>query len=185
MAGNKEFDSGRFKELILYVTERSSPEADPRMSRVKLNKLLYRSDFEAFRLLGHSITGATYLKGEHGPMAAELPRAEEELGRAGYLHYQAGEPEGPYPRKVPIADESADTKQFSIEERAIIDRALEELAPHGGGGASRWSHEESVGWRLTKEEKAIPYETSILASEPGPPKTVARLKQRVLSGKWD
>lgn len=184
MAGNREFDSGRFKELVLYLTERSPEAVDPRMSRVKLNKLLFRSDFEAFRLLGKSITGATYVHGEHGPMAEELPIAEEELGRAGYLHYRTDE-SGPYPRKVPIADESADEEQFSIEERGIMDRALEELAPHGGRGASRWSHEESAGWRLTKDDEVIPYETSIIASEPGPPKTVARLKQRVISGKWD
>jgi Protein of unknown function (DUF4065) len=184
MAGNRDFDSGRFKELVLYLAERSGEEVDPRMSRVKLNKLLYRSDFEAFRLLGVSITGATYIKGEHGPMAEQLPLAEEELGRAGYLHYRTDET-GPFPRKVPIADESADEQQFSDDERKIIDRALEELAPHGGKGASKWSHEESVGWRLTKEDHVIPYETSIIASEPGPPSTVERLKRRVLSGIWD
>ena len=36
---------------------------------VKLNKLLYRADFEAFRLLGHPITGETYEKQEFGPVA--------------------------------------------------------------------------------------------------------------------
>lgn len=184
MSGGREFDSGRFKELVLYLTERSGEESDPRMSRVKLNKLLYRADFEAFRLLGKSITGATYIKGEHGPMAEQLPIAEEELGRAGYLHYRTDE-SGPYPRKVPVADEAADPEKFSKEERKIIDRTLDELAPHGGRGASKWSHEESVGWRLTPQDEVIPYETSVIASKPGPPKTIARLKRRVLSGDWD
>src|SRR5436190_18592845 len=115
MAGNREFDSGRFKELVLYLTERSSEEIDPRMSRVKLNKLLYRSDFEAFRLLGRSITGATYIRGEFGPMAAELPQAEERLGERGYLSWRTKEA-GPYSQKIPVAHGGADEAQFSEEE---------------------------------------------------------------------
>jgi hypothetical protein len=184
MAGSREFDSGRFKEAVLYFAERSSEEVDPQMSRVKLNKLLFRADFEAFRLLGQSITGATYLRGEHGPMAAQLPISEEELGRAGYLHYRIDE-SGPFERKIPIADESADAEQFSAAERGIMDRALQELAPYGGKGASVWSHEESAGWRLTPEEEVIPYETAIIASEPGPDDAVERLRQRVVSGHWE
>src|SRR6059036_264940 len=100
MAGRTEFNSGKFKELVLLLAKRS--DDDPRMSRVKLNKLLYLADFEAFRRLGKSITGATYIRGEHGPMAAELPGAEQELGRSGYLTWRT-EPAGPYEQKIPVA----------------------------------------------------------------------------------
>ena len=89
MAGRTEFSPGKFNELVLLLVHRSA--ADPRMSRVKLNKLLYWVDFEAFRRFGHSMSGATYLKGEHGPMAAELPaRAEDELGRRGLSDVEDG-----------------------------------------------------------------------------------------------
>src|SRR6266571_5370947 len=115
MAGRTEFDSGKFKELVLLLAARSKD--DPLMSRVKLNKLLYRSDFEAFRLLGHSITGASYIRGEHGPMAAELPRAEDELSARGYLTWEL-RPAGPYTQKAPIANELPDESQFSSEELA-------------------------------------------------------------------
>ena len=54
------------------------------MSRVKLNKLMYRADFESFRLLGRSMTGATYIKGEYGPMVKDLPdRETAEFSRTG------------------------------------------------------------------------------------------------------
>jgi Protein of unknown function (DUF4065) len=163
MAGRTEFDSGRFKELLLLFAARSTN--DPLMSRVKLNKLLYRADFEAFRLLGRSITGATYVRGEHGPMAAELPIAEKELGNSGYLSWQAKEA-GPYTQKVPVAHEAPDESQFSTDELAIIDKALAELAEHGGKGASVWSHKESAGWRLKSDGEVITYESGLIDVTP-------------------
>jgi hypothetical protein len=159
MAGRTEFNSGKFKELVLLLAERSKD--DSLMSRVKLNKLLYRSDFEAFRLLGRSITGAKYVRGEHGPMAYELPRAEEELGKRGYLSWEQ-RAAGPYTQYVPIANEPADATQFSPEEMLIIERALQELAPLGGKGASLWSHEESAGWRIRGDGEEITYESGLI-----------------------
>ncbi len=163
MAGGREFNWAKFKELVLLLAERSA--ADQLMSRVKMNKLLYRIDFESYRLLGHSMTGATYIKGEHGPMAAELPVAEEELGRSGYLDWRIKEA-GPYEQKVPVAKEDADAGQFSKAELSIIDAALAELAGMGGRGASKWSHETSVGWRVMASGEAIPYETALISADP-------------------
>lgn len=165
MAGRKEFDSGKFKELVLLFAERSAQ--DPLMSRVKLNKLLYWSDFEAFRQLGASITGATYIKGEYGPMAAELPLAEDELASRGYLHYETRSV-GPHAQKVPIADEKADEAQFGMRELEIVDAALALLRWHGGKGASDWSHQQSAGWRVKELNEPIPYETAIVLLEPAP-----------------
>jgi hypothetical protein len=112
-----------------------------------------------------------------------LPIAEEELGRAGYLHYRT-DSTGPYPRKVPIADESADPQAFSAEERAIIDRSLEELAPHGGRGASRWSHEQSAGWQTVQLDKEIPYASAFVSTEPLNEKETERALQRSREEGW-
>jgi len=183
MAGGIEFNPGKFNELVMLVVELSSD--DPRMSRVKLNKLLYRADSEAFRVLGQSISGATYVHGEFGPMAAELPFAEERLAERGYLSYSIDE-SGPFPRKVPEvpAGEGADRRQFSDKELEIVSRAVRELADLGGKAASDWAHEEWAGWRLTGDNEVIPYDTVIIASEPAPAKTLDRLRERVLTNHW-
>lgn len=163
MAGGIDFNRGKFKELVLLLAQRSAN--DPRMSRVKLNKLLYLSDFEAFRRRGRSITGATYVRGEHGPMAAELPGAEQELGRRGYLEWTRAEA-GPHTQKIPVAREPADEGQFDEFELRIITEAITELLPHGGKGASEWSHEQSAGWNLVDEEgDPIPYETAFISTQ--------------------
>jgi Protein of unknown function (DUF4065) len=162
MAGGIEFNRGKFNELILLLAQRS--QQDPRMSRVKLNKLLYRVDFEAFRRFGRPVTGATYIRGEHGPMAAELPGAETELGGRGYLTWRS-EQAGPYTQKVPVVQEPPDETQFSEEELAVINDALEELFEHGGRSAREWSHKESAGWNLVGENEPIPYETAFISTE--------------------
>jgi hypothetical protein len=181
MAGRTEFDGGRFKELVLLLAERSKD--DPRMSRVKLNKLLYLVDFDAYRLLGHSLTGATYIKGEHGPMAAQLPLAEKELGERGYLGWRSeGEP--PYTQKIPVALETADESRFTADELRIIEAALAQLADVGGGGARDWSHEESVGWNEVEDEEAIPYHSAVFSTEPIPDSDVERARELALSRGW-
>jgi hypothetical protein len=177
VAGRTEFDNGKFKELVLLLAERS--KNDPLMSRVKLNKLLYRADFEAFRLLGRSITGAMYVRGQYGPMAAELPRAEEELGKAGYLSWEFRQA-GPYTQKVPIATEPTDEDQFAPEELEIVDSALRELSAHGGTGASLWSHEESAGWRMKGDGEEITYESGLIdVIEPLDEESLAALREYV------
>ncbi|TML66356.1 MAG: DUF4065 domain-containing protein, partial [Actinobacteria bacterium] len=147
MAGRREFDGAKFKELVLLLAEESAARGDEGFGIVKLNKLLYRADFEAFRLLGQSITGATYERQDYGPVARELPRALDQLGQAGYLTWQHV-PAGPYTRDVPEAREGADRTLFPEGERQIIETTLNELAPYGGKAVSRWSHEESAGWRV-------------------------------------
>jgi hypothetical protein len=182
MAGRTNFDNAKFKELVLLLSERS--KNDRRMSRVKLNKLLYRADFEAYRKLGRSMTGATYKKGEFGPMAAELPGAEKELGRRGYLTWK-GEKAGGHPQKVPVALEPADRSMFSGEELGIIEAVLLELLPYGGKAASDWSHEESAGWNLVGDDQPIPYETAFVSTERPDDSLFRRAKRLARERDWD
>lgn len=182
MAGGREFNRGRVANLVLYLGARST--ADEGYGMTKLNKLLYRADTEAFRLLGESITGATYQKQELGPVLAGLQGILEDMAGQQLLawkHYPAGS----YVRDVPEPLMSPDMRRFSPAELEIVDGSLEELAAHGGKSVSEWSHEEWAGWRITPVGTPIPYETVVIASEPGPTATVERLRQRVLSGNWD
>src|SRR5689334_10581627 len=65
-----EFDelnpSARLRELILHIANSST--ADSRFSKVKLAKLLYLSDIEAYRRTGKPISGIKYIKWPFGPV---------------------------------------------------------------------------------------------------------------------
>jgi hypothetical protein len=163
MAGNREYDQTKLENLVLYLAERSRDDVG--YGKIKLNKLLFRSDFEAYRLLGHSITGEEYKHQELGPVAAHLPSLLRRLSRNGELVVEAI-PAGPHERlaPVPTGSRTADTTVFDDAELAIIDATLDELREHGGASVSRWSHQASVGWRVHNEENAlIPYSSALLS----------------------
>jgi uncharacterized phage-associated protein len=165
VAGGKELDRAKFKELVLHLAQASAE--DEGFGMVKLNKLLYRADFEAYRLLGKSITGETYEKQDYGPVARELPRALDELGKDQRMQWQHI-PSGPYVRDVPEPreTEAADVSLFTDEEMKIVRRALEELAEHGAKSVSQWSHETSAGWRVKQIGEEIPYSSAMINLEP-------------------
>ena len=178
MAGRREFDGAKFKELVLHFSQASLEAGDEGFGMVKLNKLLYRADFESFRLLGHSITGATYERQEYGPVARQLPLALDELGRAGYLAWQHV-PAGPYTRDVPEALEPPDLTLFSDAEQDIISTTMRELAALGGKSVSEWSHEESAGWRINENGAEITYESGLIDLTPLGPQPLALLRKYV------
>lgn len=163
MAGRREYDQARLENLVLYFAERSGEDVG--YGKIKLNKLLFRSDFEAYRLLGTSITGEEYKHQELGPVAAHLPSLLKRLANQDELVVELI-PAGPHTRQVPVptGKRVSDPSVFSDPERAIIDATLEELREHGGASVSRWSHESSVGWRVHNEANAlIPYSSAPLS----------------------
>lgn len=188
MAGGIDFNRGKFKELVLYLAQISEHEGDEGFGMVKLNKLLYRADFEAYRLLGRSITGEVYEKQEYGPVARDLPIILDELAAAGRLRWQLV-PRGDYTRKVPSMIEGPeaepDLRVFSPDEWAIVERARSELATHGGKSASDWSHEESVGWNVVPEYgQPIQYASTFFSTKPIPREDLERARQFVRDRGW-
>lgn len=67
MSGGVEFDARKFEAVADYYKSRS-----PKLCAADLAFLMMSTDFTAYRHLGHSITGATYLRGAHTPEIAEL-----------------------------------------------------------------------------------------------------------------
>ena len=158
------FDESKFRELVLYISEKSA--GDPRFGAVKLNKILYFSDFEAYRRLGRSITGATYRKLSEGPAPREmLPQRSVMLdsGDISMEHrpYFAGVQQRVVTQRGPKVD------LFSAEELTVVDETIEALWHMTAREASDFSHRE-LGWIAAASGEDIPYETAWLSSEPVP-----------------
>ena len=62
----------KLRELILYICRAS--ESDEAFGKVKLNKLLFFSDFSAYVDLGQSITRQDYKKLKQGPVPNLIDR---------------------------------------------------------------------------------------------------------------
>lgn len=185
MAGGRELDRQKFKELVLHLALASA--RDKGFGMVKLNKLLYRSDFESFRLLGRSITGERYTKQEFGPVAYDLPIVLDELAGEGRLTWSLFET-GPYTRKAPTPSQreenQPDTTLFSGDELQVVDKALNDLAALGGKQVSEWSHHQSSGWRAAEIGQEIPYGTAHISTEPLSEAQMARAIERSRKEGW-
>ena len=159
-----DFDADKFKELIVYTADRCA--ADPSFGAVKLNKILYYADFDAYRLLGQPISGATYRKLQAGPAPKELLAARDELIQEGRLRPESRQYFNRVQKRLVLPDGAAPViEMFSAEERAIIDSVIEFLRPMSAREASDYSHREP-GWAAAKDREVIPYESAGLSADP-------------------
>jgi uncharacterized phage-associated protein len=159
------YEPEKFRELVVYVAERFGD--DPPLGDVKLNKILYFSDFLAYNRLGRPITGARYQKQKLGPIAVPLLPAREQLEEEDAVRVEKKRwPDLLKAQTVTRARRKA-KDLFSKEEREIIDSVIEELRPATADEASDLSHERSPGWALSDMRADIPYHTALVP--PGGP----------------
>ncbi len=157
-----EFDETKFKELIIYISMRS--EDDTRFGAVKLNKLLYYSDFRAYISLGNPVTGATYQHLQEGPAPRELLSTRGQM-----LGVDVRLESRPYfggtTQERVVPQRPPDLSVFKLEELRIVDDVLTEFQNMNARQISQYSHEE-YGWRLTDEGETISYTSAYFSSEP-------------------
>ena len=159
----EEWNPEKFRQLLLYVAKKS--ERDPFFGAVKLNKILYFSDFNAFRRLGHSITGADYQRLPEGPAPRKLLPERQILLERKAIEVE----ERPFFNHIQqriVAKVDPDLTAISEAERAIVDEVIDvALAGKNGREASDESHAE-IGWQLFQNGESIPYRTAWYS--PGP-----------------
>src|ERR1035437_6112774 len=77
----KAADHRRLRELMLYIAQRCADA--PKFGAIKLNKILFWSDFTAFTRTGDSITGEAYHKQPFGPVPRSLKKVREGMEEKG------------------------------------------------------------------------------------------------------
>lgn len=152
----------KFLELIVYISLRS--DSDPHFGKVKLNKLLFYSDFTAYARLGRSISGQEYVKQPYGPVPRDIGAALESLEGSQSVclvprtHFQ-------HTQFRVLARREPDLSAFTGDEIAVVNEVLTELRDLNASDTSERSH-EFIGWRLAEMSETIPYETMLLSDEP-------------------
>ncbi len=148
----------KLRELVLYVCKAS--EADDAFGSVKLNKLLFYSDFLFYLRYGSSITGQEYFKLEHGP----APRLMLPLMDDMKIDKQLAIAERKYrgrPQKKPVALKEADLNKFSAREIDTVHQVLRIFQSHNAKEISDLSH-QFTGWQLAENRETIPYSSILL-----------------------
>lgn len=154
----------KLRELVLFVAR--SSEQDEHFGATKLNKILFYSDFWAYRKLGRSITGERYQKLAHGPAPKRLVPVVRKMESERICATAEREFFG-RTQKVLVALREPDLSLFSGAEIAIVQDVIQKLWDLNATGVSELSH-EFIGWQLAAEGEEIPYST-VLLGQPRPP----------------
>lgn len=160
---DRTHDSQRFGELLLFVARAS--EGDPRCGATKLNKILFYSDFGAYRALGHSISGQIYRKLKHGPAPKTVKQSIQILEQQGACAWADRTYFG-YPLKKLIALKEPDLSLFSAQEIDLVRRVIDDLWQLNATEVSDLSH-RFPGWQAAAMGEEISYNT-VFVGEPQP-----------------
>jgi hypothetical protein len=164
----------RLKEASLYVMQKAA--AFEFFGLVKLNKILWRADFEAFHERHIPVTGRQYQALPAGPAPFEMRPILNEMLRDGDIEIV----ETDVPSELrPIAKVSPVLTFFSPHDLRFLDEAVAHYKDMTGTKASHESH--GLAWSTREVGDPIPYEASIyndaITPENLPPKLAARFRE--------
>lgn len=177
-----KFDARKFRELVHYVIWKC-PDAN-KLGSTKLNKILWFSEARAYMLHGAPISGARFIRREHGPVAQQVMKARGELEAAGAIRVTRDKAfAGRFQKDRFEALTLPRLSVFSEKERSIIDYFVSHICEdHTAESVSELSHDH--GWEIAEMGERLPY-AALLAERIREPNEAemewARLKAKELS----
>jgi len=151
------FNRLKFKALVHYICYRCFNVDPSSLGSVKLNKILWLSDFMAYRDLQEPITGARYVRRPLGPVPHQILPVLNDLEAEGALTVSETKFHGK-PKKTYSVHKPASDDMFTPEEKAIVDRMIDFVCDwHTAASISEFSHDHI--WKAAKEGEEIPYMT--------------------------
>jgi len=156
------FDAEKFKELILYIASKCANMHY--FGAVKLNKVLFFSDFLAYGLYGAPITGAVYIKLEKGPAPKALVPIRNEMVEKGDAVVVPVRVFNLTQQRI-VPKREPRVSIFAPEQLKLVDDVIEALCSSTADETSDLSHERSAGWKLVGDREEIPYDSVFLSTQ--------------------
>lgn len=151
----------RLREAVLYVSQKC--ETAPYFGKVKLNKIIWRADFESFAQRGQPVTGRQYQRLKQGPAPVEMLPILNELQAEGLITYKVRRL-GDHEEQRPVALQSPILTLFSKQDLDYLDQAISVYWDKTGTEVSDISH--GVAWRSRDDGDPMPYELAYLSDRP-------------------
>ena len=168
---------GRLRQLILYVAQKC--EGADRFGKVKLNKIIWKADFNSFAARRVPVTGREYVRQEYGPVPKEMTRLHTEMLQEGAARVER-KLFGKDPKTGKdivehrtFAQDTPDTSLFTPEDLSFVDAAISYYWEMTGVETSDESH--GFAWKTRSNGDPMPYELAWLSDRPLGPKQTARL----------
>jgi uncharacterized phage-associated protein len=151
----------QLRNLMLAIASHSSVK---NLGLTKLWKLIYFIDVSALRDRGSTITGSEFVKYPFGPVPSRGEKVLKTLRREKLLETEQ-RASGAFNQTFVTARHKPDTRAFSDDERAIIDRVCRRLGGKTATELSSLSHAEPAWALATDLEKLDPELMSYGSSE--------------------
>ena len=151
----------RLREAILYVSKKYA-EAE-HFGLVKLNKTIWKADFDAFRERLQPVTGRQYKRQQMEPVPYEMLPLLNEMRRSDEITVEYRPIAGLTEERV-IAQVIPGLRDFSPADLSFLDRAVKFYWDYTGTETSDHSH--GVAWKTRENGDDMPYELTFLSDAP-------------------
>lgn len=151
----------RLRDAILYVSGKYK-NADW-FGLVKLNKTLWKADFDSFRERQYPVTGRQYKRQKDGPVPYEMVPILNDLLRDDYIEIEK-RPVGRMTEQRVIPKVEPSLRNFSPADVSYFDRAIRFYWDFTGTEASDHSH--GVAWATRYNGDDMPYNLAFLSDVP-------------------
>ncbi len=152
----------RVRQLILYVAQRC--EGAKYFGAIKLNKIIWKADFDSYAKRMIPVTGREYRRRKFGPALREMPPIYREMIQDGAIKVERRDFGDGIVEQRTIAVDKPDLRLFSDDDLTYVDRAIQHYWDKTGMETSDESH--GVAWRTRKDNDPMPYELAFLSDEP-------------------
>lgn len=171
----------RLKHLILYVSDRCATAE--RFGLIKLNKILWKADFDAFAARGVPVTGRDYQRLPLGPAPKEMKPLHRDMLRTGLIRVERRDfgDDVVEIRTIPLVP--IDLSLFSPDDIKFVDAAISYYWDMTGTETSDDSH--GVAWNTHNNGEPLPYELARLSDEPLDKRIRDRIVRRARERGWN
>jgi hypothetical protein len=152
----------RLRNIILYVARKC--EGARYFGAIKLNKIIWKADFDAYASRRRPVTGREYRRRYFGPAPLEMLPVHRDLLRDGLIRVDNRAYGDGLVEKRTVALAEPDLRDFTSEDLAFVDASIRHWWDKTGTETSDASH--GVAWRTRQDNDPMPYELALLSDEP-------------------
>lgn len=163
----------RMKQMILYIAKKC--ESARRFGGIKLNKVLWKSDFDAYAARGVPVTGRAYQRLRLGPAPKEMVPIRRDMLDEKMIRIDEVDFGDDVVEHRIIALVQPNMSYFNDEDIAFVNAAISHYWHMTGRETSDDSHGRA--WQTRADQEPMPYESALLSDRRPQAAQMSRLKQ--------
>ncbi|HVH77623.1 MAG TPA: Panacea domain-containing protein [Stellaceae bacterium] len=168
------------RQLILYVAGRCAGAEF--FGAVKLNKILWKADFDSYAERGVPVTGREYQRLELGPAPKEMAPLHRDMVEAGQIRVEVRKFTNEIEEHRTIALAEPDLSKFNDEDLRFVENSIRYYWNLTGRETSDDSH--GAAWKTHYNGDTLFYELSRLSDKPLSQRMYRRLLGRARAAGW-